>query len=99
MAVDDVLLETEEKMEGAVAHLAQELRGLRSGRASPALVDGLRVEYYGTMTPLGKMAQIGAPETRFSRVDVRMETGAPAARRAAPSARNAAPASTSAVPG
>jgi ribosome recycling factor len=65
MAVDDILLETEEKMEGAVAHLAQELRGLRSGRASPALVDGLRVEYYGTMTPLGQMAQIGAPEPRL----------------------------------
>jgi len=43
MGVDDILLETEEKMEGAVAHLAQELRGLRSGRASPHLVDGLRV--------------------------------------------------------
>jgi ribosome recycling factor len=65
MAVDDILLETEEKMEGAVAHLAQELRGLRSGRASPHLVDGLRVDYYGAMTPLGQMAQIGCPEPRL----------------------------------
>ena len=65
MSVDDILLETEEKMEGAVAHLAQELRGLRSGRASPALVDGLRVDYYGAMTPLSLMAQIGCPEPRL----------------------------------
>jgi ribosome recycling factor len=65
MAVDDILLETEEKMEGAVAHLAQELRGLRSGRASPHLVDGLRIDYYGAMTPLGQMAQIGCPEPRL----------------------------------
>ena len=65
MGVDDILLETEEKMEGAVAHLAQELRGLRSGRASPHLVDGLRVAYYGTPTPLGQMAQIGCPEPRL----------------------------------
>src|SRR5688572_29858204 len=65
MAVDDVLLETEEKMDGAVQHLAGELRGLRTGRASPALVDNLRVDYYGAMTPLGQMAQIGCPEPRL----------------------------------
>src|SRR5688572_13420523 len=65
MGADEVLFETEEKMEAAVAHLAGELRGLRSGRASPHLVDGLRAEYYGTMTPLGQMAQIGCPEPRL----------------------------------
>ena len=65
MGVDDILLETEEKMEGAVTHLAGELRGLRSGRASPHLVDGLRIDYYGAMTPLGQMAQIGCPEPRL----------------------------------
>lgn len=65
MSVDDILLETEEKMEGAVTHLTQELRGLRSGRASPALVDSLRVDYYGAMTPLSQMAQIGCPEPRM----------------------------------
>lgn len=65
MGIDDILLETEEKMEGAVAHLGQELRGLRSGRASPALVDSLRVDYYGAMTPLSQMAQIGCPEPRL----------------------------------
>ena len=65
MGVDDILLETEEKMEGAVAHLAGELRGMRTGRASPALVDNLRVDYYGAMTPLSQMAQIGCQEPRL----------------------------------
>jgi ribosome recycling factor len=65
MGADEVLFETEEKMEAAVAHLAGELRGLRTGRASPHLVDSLRAEYYGTMTPLGQMAQIGCPEPRL----------------------------------
>lgn len=65
MAIDDILLEAEEKMEGAVAHLSQDLRGLRTGRASPHLVDSLRVDYYGAMTPLGQMAQIGCPEPRL----------------------------------
>lgn len=65
MGTDEILLETEEKMEGAVAHFAGELRGLRTGRASPALVDTLRIDYYGAMTPLGQMAQIGCPEPRL----------------------------------
>jgi ribosome recycling factor len=65
MGADEVLFETEEKMEAAVTHLAGELRGLRTGRASPHLVDSLRAEYYGTMTPLSQMAQIGCPEPRL----------------------------------
>ena len=43
MDADEILLEAEERMEGAVNHLGTELRGLRSGRASPALVDQLKV--------------------------------------------------------
>jgi ribosome recycling factor len=65
MGADDILLETEEKMEAAVTHLAGEMRGLRTGRASPALVDSLRADYYGAMTPLSQMAQIGCPEPRL----------------------------------
>jgi ribosome recycling factor len=65
MSADDILLETEERMEGAVTHLAGDLSGLRSGRASPALVDKLPVDAYGTMTPLGQLAQIGCPEPRM----------------------------------
>lgn len=64
MDADEILMSAEERMEGAVTHLAGELSGLRSGRASPALVDKLQVEAYGTMTPLSQLAQIGCPEPR-----------------------------------
>ena len=49
-------------MEKAVNVFRDELRGLRTGRATPALVDGLRVEYYGSPTPLKQMAQISTPD-------------------------------------
>lgn len=65
MSADDILMGTEERMEAAVAHLASDLSGLRSGRASPALVDKLPVEAYGTRTPLGQLSQIGCPEPRM----------------------------------
>lgn len=61
---DEILLDTEERMEAAVGHLSVELSGVRSGRASPALVDKLKVQAYGAETPLGQMAQIGCPEPR-----------------------------------
>ena len=64
MSADEILMDTEERMEAAVTHLAGELSGLRSGRASPALVDKLQVEAYGTSTPLSQLAQIGCPEPR-----------------------------------
>ena len=62
MPVDDVLLDAEEHMEKAIEHLQHELRGLRTGRASPALVEELRVEYYGTPTALKAIAAISVPE-------------------------------------
>ncbi|MDJ0974155.1 MAG: ribosome recycling factor [Planctomycetota bacterium] len=64
MDFEEILMDTEERMEGAVSHLAGELAGLRSGRASPALVDKLNVEAYGASTPLGQLGQIGCPEPR-----------------------------------
>jgi ribosome recycling factor len=65
MNAEEILFETEERMEQAVTHLASELQGMRSGRASPALVDKLRVSAYDTQTPLGQLAQIGCPEPRL----------------------------------
>jgi ribosome recycling factor len=62
---DDILLETEDKMEKAVEHLGQTYRGIRTGRASPGLVENLRVDYYGSPTPLMHMANISAPEPRL----------------------------------
>src|SRR5438552_17428076 len=62
MPVDDVLLDCEEHMEKATDHLQHELRGLRTGRASPALVEDIRVDYYGTPTPMKSIASISVPE-------------------------------------
>lgn len=62
MAQDDILLEAEEAMDKAMQHLTHELKGLRTGRASPALVEGIMVEYYGTPTQLKSIAMISIPE-------------------------------------
>jgi ribosome recycling factor len=62
MPVDDVLLDTEMHMEKAIEHLQQELRGIRTGRASPALVEHIKVDYYGAPTDLKAIAAIMIPE-------------------------------------
>src|SRR5437868_10043297 len=62
MTSDEILLDTEERMEKAANVFRDELRGLRTGRATPALVDSLRVEYYGSPTPLKQLAQISTPD-------------------------------------
>jgi len=62
---DTILLEAEERMEGAVEHLSQSFRGIRTGRASPGLVEEIRVDYYGSSTPLKHMASISVPEPRM----------------------------------
>jgi len=54
-----------DKMEGALEHLKHELAGLRTGRASIALLDGIRVDYFGTMTPLKQVANLATPEARL----------------------------------
>jgi ribosome recycling factor len=59
---DTILLETEETMEKALEHLKHELRGVRTGRASPAMVEYLKVDYYGAMTDLKAIAGISVPE-------------------------------------
>jgi ribosome recycling factor len=62
MTSDEILFDAEERMEKAVTVFRDELRGLRTGRATPALVDHLRVEYYGSPTPLKQLAQINTPD-------------------------------------
>src|SRR5229473_5228205 len=62
MTSDEILFDAEERMEKAANVLRDELRGLRTGRATPALVDSLRVEYYGSPTPLKQLAQISTPD-------------------------------------
>ena len=67
MTADEILMDTEERMEKAVNVFRDELRGLRTGRATPALVDSLRVEYYGSPTPLKQLAQISTPDPQSDR--------------------------------
>lgn len=62
MPVDDILLDTEEHMDKSVEHLRHELRGVRTGRASPALVENIKVDYYGTPTDIRNIAAISIPE-------------------------------------
>ncbi|RME86939.1 MAG: ribosome recycling factor [Anaerolineae bacterium] len=62
--IKDVLKEAETRMQGAVQALTAELAGIRTGRASPALVENLTVEYYGVPTPLKQLATISVPEPR-----------------------------------
>lgn len=63
--VNDVLVDAESRMKGALRSLEDDLAGIRTGRASPALVERLSVEYYGTPTPLNQLATISAPEPRL----------------------------------
>jgi len=63
--VKDALREAEDRMKGAVRSLEETLATVRTGRASPALVEKLMVDYYDTPTPLMQLATISAPEPRL----------------------------------
>lgn len=62
MSIEEIALEAEERMEKSVALLADQLKGVRTGRANTGLVDSIRVEYYGSPTPMKQMARISTPE-------------------------------------
>lgn len=62
MSVDDVIMDAEERMEKAISVLRNALAGIRTGRATPGLVDSVRVEVYGSQSPLKQLASVGAPE-------------------------------------
>ena len=67
MSTDEIkslLKDAETRMNGAIQSLVDDLNGIRTGRASPALVEKLPVEYYGTPTPLMNLASISVPEPR-----------------------------------
>ena len=53
-----------ESMGKALAHVGVEMGRIRSGKASPAMLDGLKVDYYGILTPIGQVANISAPDAR-----------------------------------
>ena len=62
MSAEEILLDAEERMEKAISVLGDNLSGIRTGRATPGLVDSIKVEVYGSMQPLKQLASIGTPE-------------------------------------
>ena len=63
--IDDALLDATDKMSKAVSHTRSEFSGIRTGRATPALVEKLKVEYYGSELPLQQLAGFSVPEARL----------------------------------
>ncbi len=62
--VEFVLDVCKEKMSAAIEHLEKELIHIRAGKASPAMLDGVLVEYYGSMTPLNQVSNVSTPDAR-----------------------------------
>src|SRR4030042_567050 len=63
--IDETLSDASTRMGNTIEALKKDLASVRTGRASPTLVDNIRVEYYGTPTPLKQMATISVPEARL----------------------------------
>jgi len=63
--IEDIHEDTTERMGKTITALENELKRVRTGRASLSLLDGIRVDYYGTMTPLNQMATLAVPESRL----------------------------------
>jgi ribosome recycling factor len=66
--IDDTLLDTEEKMEKAVAVAKDDFSAIRTGRATPAMFNKIVVDYYGAMTPVNQLASLQVPEPRMALV-------------------------------
>ena len=62
MSAEEILMDAEDRMEKAIAVLQNNLSGIRTGRATPGLVDSIKVDVYGSSTPLKQLATIGTPE-------------------------------------
>jgi ribosome recycling factor len=63
--IDEIKVDAEQRMQASIDALIRDLGSIRTGRASPALVERLNVDYYGTPTPLNQLAGISAPEPRL----------------------------------
>jgi len=63
--IEDIYQDATERMQKSIAALTNELKRIRTGRASASLLDGIRVDYYGTATPLNQMATLSVPESRL----------------------------------
>ena len=65
VTVDQAIAQAKDAMERSLHHLKDDLRKVRTGRANPSLLDGIRVDYYGTPTPLNQVANMTAPDPRL----------------------------------
>lgn len=65
MTIDDILLETEEKMLKTEEHLLSQFAGVRTGKASPGLIENIQVEAYGSLMRLRELTTINVPEPRM----------------------------------
>jgi ribosome recycling factor len=63
--IDDIYQDTKESMRKSIEALERELQRVRTGRASLSILDGIKVDYYGTLTPLNQMATLAVPESRL----------------------------------
>ncbi|MFV8380420.1 ribosome recycling factor [Corynebacterium hindlerae] len=63
--IDEILFEAEERMGASVDHTREDLTTIRTGRANPAMFNGVMAEYYGVPTPITQMATISVPEPRM----------------------------------
>ena len=61
-SIEEICIEAEERMEKTISLLGDHLKGVRTGRANTGLVDSIRVEYYGSPTPLKQLARLSTPE-------------------------------------
>jgi ribosome recycling factor len=62
---DEIIMDAEERMEKSISALKNELSHIRTGKATPALLDGITVDYYGVATPINQVANVSVPEPRL----------------------------------
>lgn len=62
--IEIIIDSTRDQMKAAIQHLEKELVKIRAGRANPSMLEGVMVEYYGSMTPLNQVANVGTPDSR-----------------------------------
>ena len=79
---DELLEDLELRMDGALENYKREMSGLRTGRANPALLDGIRVDAYGSPTPISQVGNVSVPEARMLSIQVWDATLAPAVEKA-----------------
>lgn len=63
--IKDILKDAEDRMSKSIEHLTKDLAALRAGRANPAMVEKISVDYYGVNTPINQLANITVPEARL----------------------------------